>query len=65
MSQYRRPRGRIVFGFFAIFLGILSLVSLPITSSYYGIGVFGPAGYGAVMLAVGLAMILKKEPVDE
>ena len=65
MSEYKRSKGRVVFGFFAIFLGALSLVSLPVTSSYYGIGAFGPAGYGAVMLAVGLALILKKEPENE
>lgn len=65
MSQYRRSKGRVAFGIFAIILGALSLVSLPVTSSYYGIGAFGPAGYGAVMFAVGFALLAKKEPVDD
>jgi predicted phage tail protein len=65
MSQYRRSRGRVAFGIFAIILGTLSLVSLPVTSSYYGIGAFGPAGYGAIMFAVGVALLAKKEPVND
>jgi len=54
----------VVFGIFAIILGFISFVSLPVTSSYYGIGAFGPAGYGAVMFALGFALIARKEPVD-
>ena len=65
MSQYRRSKSRVAFGVFAIILGTLSLISLPVTSNYYGIGAFGPAGYGAVMFAVGFALIAKKEPVNE
>ncbi|HEX4920419.1 MAG TPA: hypothetical protein VFV92_06725 [Candidatus Bathyarchaeia archaeon] len=65
MSQYRRSKSRVAFGVFAIILGTLSLISLPVTSSYYGIGALGPAGYGAVMFAVGFALIAKKEPVNE
>ena len=65
MSQYRRTKGRVAFGIFAIILGALPLVSLPVTSSYYGIGAFGPAGYGAVMFAVGIALLAKKGPVND
>ena len=65
MSEYRRSIGRVAFGIFAIILGTLSLVSLPVTSGYYGIGAFGPAGYGAVMFALGISLIGKKEPVDD
>ena len=65
MSPYRRSKSRVAFGIFAIILGTLSLISLPVTSSYYGIGAFGPAGYGAVMFAVGFALIAKKEPIEE
>lgn len=61
MSQPARSRKRIIFGIFALFLGGISLISLPVTSFYFGIGAFGPAGYGAVMIALGLSLILKKD----
>ncbi len=61
MSQPTRSRKRIVFGVFALVLGGISLISLPVTSYYFGIGAFGPAGYGAVMIALGLSLIMKKD----
>ena len=64
MSQYRRSKGRTAFGIFAIILGSISLIGLPTTAYYFGLGIFG-AGYGAVMIALGLALIAKKEAVTE
>jgi len=64
MSQPSRSKRRIVLGVFAIFLGAGSLISLPTTSSYFGIGAFGPAGYGAVMIALGFSLILKKDVTE-
>ncbi|HEX9197708.1 MAG TPA: hypothetical protein VF906_07940 [Candidatus Bathyarchaeia archaeon] len=64
MSQPSRSKKRIVLGVFAITLGVISLISLPVTSFYFGIGAFGPAGYGAVMIALGLSLILKKDVMD-
>jgi hypothetical protein len=43
-------------------MGCVSLVGLSSTSYYFGIGVFGGA-YGAVMIALGVALIAKKEAV--
>ena len=64
MSQYHRPKGRVAFGIFAIILGTISLIGLPATSLYFGLGLFG-AAYGAVMIALGLALIAKKETITE
>ncbi len=61
MSQPTRSKKRIIFGVFALVLGGISLISLPVTSYYFGIGAFGPAGYGAVMIALGLSLLLKKD----
>ena len=62
MSRPTPPKKRIIIiGVFALFLGGVSLISLPVTSFYFGIGVFGPAGYGAVMIALGLSLMLKKD----
>jgi len=52
-----------IFGVFAIILGGISLIGLPTTSYYFGLGLFG-AGYGAVMIALGLALIMKKDVPD-
>lgn len=61
MSQLRRSKKRIIFGIFALTLGGISLISLPVTSFYFGIGAFGPAGYGAVMIVLGLSLLNKKD----
>jgi predicted phage tail protein len=61
MSQPSRSKKRITLGIFALVLGGVSLISLPVTSYYFGIGAFGPAGYGAAMIALGLSLILKKD----
>ena len=61
MSRPTRSKKRVIVGVFALVLGGISLISLPVTSFYFGIGVFGPAGYGAVMIALGLSLILKKD----
>ncbi len=63
MSQTSRSKGRMIFGVFAIILGGISLIGLPTTSYYFGLGLFG-AGYGAVMIALGLALIMKKDVSD-
>ena len=64
MSHSSRSKRRIVLGVFAIILGAISLISLPVNSFYFGIGAFGPAGYGAVMIALGLSLILKKDMTE-
>ncbi len=50
-------------GIFAIIMGCISLVGLPSTSYYFGLGIFGGA-YGAVMIALGVALIAKKEVLN-
>jgi len=62
LSKATRSKRRIALGVVAIFLGIVSLIGLPSTMYYYGLGVFGGA-YGAVMIALGVALIAKKEAV--
>lgn len=57
----RSPR-RVILGVVAILLGSVSLVGFSSTAYYYGLGVFGGA-YGAVMIALGIALIAKKEAV--
>jgi len=64
MSQPSCSKKRIVLGVFAITLGVISLISLPVTSFYFRIGAFGPAGYGAVMIALGLSLIMKKDVTE-
>jgi hypothetical protein len=44
-------------------LGVISIIGLPSTSYYFGLGLFG-AGYGAVMIALGMSLILKKDLPD-
>ena len=61
MSEPIRSRQRIAFGIIALILGIISLAGLSTTSYYFGLGLFG-AGYGAVLIALGIALIFKKEP---
>ena len=62
MSEPTRSKRRIVLGIFAIIMGCISLVGLSSTSYYFGLGIFGGA-YGAVMTALGVALITKKEVV--
>ena len=57
-----RSTRRVILGVVAIFLGSVSLVGFSSTTYYYGLGVFGGA-YGAVMIALGIALIAKKEAV--
>ncbi len=62
MSQPSRSKRRVFLGAVAIILGSISLIGLPSTTYYYGLGIFGGA-YGAVMIALGIALIVKKESV--
>ena len=62
MSEPTRSKRRIVLGIFAIIMGCISLIGLSSTSYYFGLGIFGGA-YGAVMIALGVALITKKEVV--
>ncbi len=57
-----RSKRRVILGVVAIILGSVSLVGFSSTAYYYGLGVFGGA-YGAVMIALGIALIAKKETV--
>ncbi|HYY90512.1 MAG TPA: hypothetical protein VE955_00825 [Candidatus Dormibacteraeota bacterium] len=63
MSKPTRSKGRITFGIIAMTLGVISIIGLPSTSYYFGLGLFG-AGYGAVMIALGMSLILKKDLPD-
>jgi len=63
MSEPVRSKGRIALGVFAIIMGCVSLVGLSSTSYYFGLGIFGGA-YGAVIIALGVALIAKKEAVN-
>lgn len=58
-----RPKRRVAFGVIAIILGITSLIGLSSTSYYLGLGAFSGA-YGAVLIALGIALVLKKEQVN-
>jgi peptidoglycan/LPS O-acetylase OafA/YrhL len=62
MSETSRSKRRITLGLFAILMGCISLIGLSSTSYYFGLGIFGGA-YGAVMIALGVALIAKKEAV--
>ena len=55
-----RSTRRVILGVVAIILGSVSLI--PTATYYYGLGVFGGA-YGAVMIALGIALIAKKDAV--
>lgn len=61
MSQQVRSKRRIFFGILALLLGIISLAGLSSTSYYFGLGAFS-AAYGAVLIALGIGLIMKKEP---
>jgi hypothetical protein len=62
-EEMYRPKRRVAFGIIAIILGIISLVGLSSTGYYLGLGAFSGA-YGAVLIALGIALVLKKEPVS-
>lgn len=62
MSESPRSKRRIVLGIFAIIMGCVSLIGLSSTSYYFGLGIFGGA-YGAVMIALGVALIARRETV--
>lgn len=63
MIKPARSKRRVIFGAIAMVLGAISIIGLPSTSYYFGLGLFG-AGYGAVMIALGLSLILKKDLPD-
>ncbi len=61
MSLKVRSKKRVVFGVIAIILGVGLIAGFDSTSVYLGLGLFGPAGYSAVMIALGVALIMKKD----
>jgi hypothetical protein len=61
VSRPVRSKKRIVIGSIAIILGVGLIAGFDSTSLYFGLGIFGPAGYSAVMIALGVALILKKD----
>ena len=61
MSRQVRTKKRLVLGSLAIILGVGLIAGFDSTSLYFGLGLFGPAGYSAVMIALGVALILKKD----
>jgi predicted phage tail protein len=61
MSRRVRSKKRVAVGVFAIILGAGLIVGFDSSSLYFGLGLFGPAGYSAVMIALGVALILKKD----
>ncbi len=61
MSQQVRSKRRIIFGILALLLGIISLAGLSSTSYYFGLGAFS-AAYGAVLIALGIGLIMKRDP---
>lgn len=64
MSEETRSKSRIALGVFAVIMGCISLIGLSSTSYYFGLGIFGGA-YGAVMIALGVALIAKKEAITQ
>lgn len=64
MSETSRSKRRIALGLFAILMGCVSLIGLSSTSYYFGLGIFGGI-YGAVMIALGVALVAKKEAVTD
>jgi hypothetical protein len=61
VSRPVRSKKRVVIGSIAIILGVGLIAGFDSTSLYFGLGIFGPAGYSAVMIALGVALILKKD----
>ncbi len=61
MSRRVRSKKRVIFGTFAIILGAGLILGFDSSSLYFGLGLFGPAGYSAVMIALGIALIMKKD----
>jgi predicted phage tail protein len=64
MSRRLRSKKRIFLGVFAIILGAGLILGFNSGSLYFGLGLFGPAGYSAVMIALGVALLLKKDPPE-
>jgi hypothetical protein len=61
VSRQVRSKKRVVLGSLSIILGVGLITGFDSTSLYFGLGLFGPAGYSAVMIAVGVALIMKKD----
>lgn len=61
MSRVVRPKKRIIVGVFAIILGVGLIVGSNSGSVYFGLGLFGPLGYSAIMIALAVALLLKKD----
>ena len=61
MSRQVRTKKRVVIGSLAILMGVGLIAGFDSTSLYFGLGIFGPAGYSAVMIALGVALIMKKD----
>ena len=61
MSRLVRPKKRIIVGVFAIILGVGLILGFNSGSVYFGLGLFGPLGYSTVMIALGVALLLKKD----
>ena len=64
MSRLVRPKKRIILGIFTIVLGLGLLIGFNSGSLYFGLGLFGPIGYSAIMIALGLALLLKKDVAE-
>jgi hypothetical protein len=64
MSRRVRSKKQVVVGIIAIILGAGLIVGFDSSSLYFGLGIFGPAGYSAVMIALGVALILKKDTTE-
>jgi len=61
VSRQVRTKKRVVIGSLAILMGVGLIAGFDSTSLYFGLGIFGPAGYSAVMIALGVALIMKKD----
>lgn len=59
-QQQSRPKRRVFFGVVSLGLGVVSLAGFSSTSYYFGLGAFS-AAYGAVLIALGIGLIMKKE----
>jgi hypothetical protein len=58
-----RSKRRVFFGILSLVLGVVCLVGFSSTSYYFGLGAFS-AAYGAVLIALGIGLIMKKEPME-
>ena len=64
LDRVTRSKKRLFMGGFAIFLGLGLLVGFNSSSLYFGIGLFGPAGFSAVMIVLGISLIFKRDPPE-